>query len=213
MGRRRGYSPKSGASQGSGTKKGLSGWEGAVRVATTTKGAPGFASRAARPSDPAGRLQSESIAVKGHASLGVSLECETPSPRPARFARLGSSSCGRWRQACELLARTLGAVLVCFKVVRRGLRAGQRCFVKATDPLFRPPKAHHYPRYGQVGHALGELCKPGEHFSSRVSFENPFLRATLTAPFFVPTLRSPLLFPNPEKPHFRPQPWGAHPDT
>ena len=149
--------------------------------------------------------------MKGHASLGVSLECETPSPRPARFARLGSSSCGHRRQACELLARTLGAVLVCFKVVRRGLREGQRCFVKATDPLFRPPKAHHYPRYGQVGHALGELCKPGEHFSSRVSFENPFLRATLTAPFFVPTLRSPLLFPNPEKPHFRPQPWGAHP--
>ena len=120
--------------------------------------------------DPAGRLQSESIAVKGHASLGVSLECETPSPRPARFARLGSSSCGHRRQACELLARTLGAVLVCFKVVRRGLREGQRCFVKATDPLFRPPKAHHYPRYGQVGHALGELCKPGEHFSLPACF-------------------------------------------
>ena len=196
-----------------GTKRGLSGLRRRRRVSRVLRGAPGFASRAARPSDPAGRLQSESIAVKGHASLGVSLECETPSPRPARFARLGSSSCGRRRQACELLARTLGAVLVCFKVVRRGLRAGQRCFVKATDPLFRPPKAHHYPRYGQVGHALGELCKPGEHFSSRVSFENPFLRATLTAPFFVPTLRSPLLFPNPEKPHFRPQPWGAHPDT
>ena len=117
VGRRRGYSPKSGASQGSGTKKGLSGWEGAVRVATTTKGAPGFASRAARPSDPAGRLQSESIAVKGHASLGVSLECETPSPRPPRCARLGSSSCGRRRQACELLARTVGAVLC---VLQRG---------------------------------------------------------------------------------------------
>ena len=167
------------------------------RVSRVLRGAPGFASRAARPSDPAGRLQSESIAVKGHASLGVSLECETPSPRPARFARLGSSSCGRRRQACELLARTLGAVLVCFKVVRRGLRAGQRCFVKATDPLFRPPKAHHYPRYGQVGHALGELCKPGEHFFSRVRFENPFLRATLTAPFFVPTLRSPTFVPQP----------------
>ena len=170
--------------------------EGAVRVATTTKGAPGFASRAARPSDPAGRLQSESIAVKGHASLGVSLECETPSPRPARFARLGSSSCGRWRQACELLARTLGAVLVCFKVVRRGLRAGQRCFVKATDPLFRPPKAHHYPRYGQVGHALGELCKPGEHFSLPACLVSHALRDRRNPdrPLFA--------FPNPEKPHF-----------
>ena len=124
-----GIPPKVGLLRVRERKRGCQGWEGAVRVATTTKGAPGFASRAARPSDPAGRLQSESIAVKGHASLGVSLECETPSPRPARFARLGSSSCGRRRQACELLARTLGAVLVCFKVVRRGLRAGKRCFV------------------------------------------------------------------------------------
>ena len=71
--------------------------------------------------------------MKGHASLGVSLECETPSPRPARFARLGFSSYGCWRQACELLARMLGAVVVCFKVVRRGVRAGRRCFGKATE--------------------------------------------------------------------------------
>ena len=71
--------------------------------------------------------------MKEHASLGVSLECETPSPRPARFARLGFSSYGCWRQACELLARMLGAVVVCFKVVRRGVRAGRRCFGKATE--------------------------------------------------------------------------------
>ena len=116
-----------------GTKRGLSGLRRRRRVSRVLRGAPGFASRAARQSDPAGRLQSESIAVKGHASLGVSLECETPSPRPARFARLGFSSYGCWRQACELLARMLGAVVVCFKVVRRGVRAGRRCFGKATE--------------------------------------------------------------------------------
>ena len=78
--------------------------------------------------------------MKGHASLGVSLECETPSPRPARFARLGFSSYGCWRQACELLARTLGAVVVCFRAVRRGLRAGERCVIQATETHFAARK-------------------------------------------------------------------------